>query len=663
VVAGLVSAVPFLWILWGPWQSPSPLRKTVYEDNFYDLQARAMFHGHFWLPKGAIGIEAFIHAGRQYTYFGLFPSILRMPVLAVTSRLDGRLTASSMLLAWVVTAVLLAMLVWRVRVFVRGDALLSRAEALSLGLFQVAVLAGTVLLFLASTPFVFNEDISWSICLTIGSLFALLGLVERPTWSRVLLAGAFILAGNLDRATTGWACALGAVLVAAWLWLGRGGNENRRWWLPVLGAGLVPLVAGFAVNWAKFGVPIGVSNFDQVWTQVNAYRRQFLASNHNSEWGPHFIPSTALAYLRPNGLRLTAAFPFVTLPSAPAHAVGAILFDRRYRTPSATASMPLLTILGMWGLVAAFRRRPPGRANLMRLPMAAGIIAVLPLALWGYIAPRYLGDFVPVLALAGALGLIDIWRRLDGTGKRTRWGACAAIAALVCFEVAANIGMSITPNEEWSPARVERYVQVQRSVGGVTGNALAGYVHRGSALPTWAPADELYVVGNCDGLYISNGEDYSSVPANQLNRTTWMTVALGPGFDHQFQVHVVNPVAGRAVTLVRAADSGVSVQATPWSPGVAITVVLQGPDHAPMTVVLPEALGSSHVVDVVTDAAKHLIVVSVDGVGYLSSSPRAITPIVSGSPSDALPAPSGGITVTDRTASAQKPTLCGQLTR
>ncbi len=84
-------------------------------------------------------------------------------------------------------------------------------------------------------------------------------------------------------------------------------------------AGLIPLVVGCAVNYAKFGVPFGVSNFDQVFTQVNAYRRRFLASNHNAEFGVHFIPSTVLAYLRPDGLRFPSVFPFITLPGRPTH--------------------------------------------------------------------------------------------------------------------------------------------------------------------------------------------------------------------------------------------------------------------------------------------------------------------------------------------------------
>ena len=77
-----VTAVPFIWILWSDWGPPNPLRQSIFQNNFFDLQARAMFHGHLSLPNGALGIEGFVHDGRTYTYFGLFPSIIRMPILA-----------------------------------------------------------------------------------------------------------------------------------------------------------------------------------------------------------------------------------------------------------------------------------------------------------------------------------------------------------------------------------------------------------------------------------------------------------------------------------------------------------------------------------------------------------------------------------------------------
>ena len=92
-----MTTIPYLWVLWGPWESPSPLRNTPFEDNFYDLQARAMFHGHLWVANGSLGIEGFFHAGREYTYFGIFPSIMRMPILPGHPRGRQRLHRSSRL--------------------------------------------------------------------------------------------------------------------------------------------------------------------------------------------------------------------------------------------------------------------------------------------------------------------------------------------------------------------------------------------------------------------------------------------------------------------------------------------------------------------------------------------------------------------------------------
>ena len=126
-------AVPFLWILWSSWGPANLLRPSVYQDNFYDLQARAMFHGHLSLATGSLGIEGFVHDGRTYTYFGLFPSIIRMPILLVTSSLDGKLTPTYMLLAWLLTGLFTSLLLWRVRFLVRGDVVMGWTEATAFG--------------------------------------------------------------------------------------------------------------------------------------------------------------------------------------------------------------------------------------------------------------------------------------------------------------------------------------------------------------------------------------------------------------------------------------------------------------------------------------------------------------------------------------------------
>ena len=541
VVATALSALPLVWIFWNLPQTTGAASGPIHENNYYEMQARAIFHGHLWVANGALGIEAFIHAGRQYTYFGLFPSLLRMPILLVTSSLDGKLTDPFIMLAWLGTGLFASLLVWRVRVLAHGSAGMGWLETVSYGVLMATVLAGTVFMLLAAEPDVFEEDLAWSICLTVGSLFALLGVLERPSWRRVTLAGLLILAANLDRVTTGWACVGAAVLIAVWFGLGRAGREHRRWAVPVVAAGLVPLVVGCAVNFAKFGVVFGVSNFDQVFTQVNAYRRTFLASNHNSEAGIHFIPSTMLAYLRPDGLRFTSVFPFITLPAGPPTALGGVLFDRRYRTASLTASMPLLFLLSCWGVVTAYRPRPVGRVALTRIPLLAAAIAGAALFVWGYIAPRYLADFVPFLVLASAVAMADIWRRLDGGRRPVRLMSAVVIAVVGVFTISANVGMALTPNEEWDTAEVLHYVAVQKAISDVTGHPLDAHVQRGSALPPWGPADQLFIVGRCDGLYISNGESFVTVPDEQYHRNTWMVVERGHRFQHTYRISIHRP--------------------------------------------------------------------------------------------------------------------------
>ena len=168
-------AIPFLWALWDLWSSTLYPLRGVGNDAFFDLQARAMFHGRLSLPPGVLGIEGFVHDGRQYTYFGIFPSILRMPVLLLTSRFDGDLTAPSLVLAWMMTALFSSLMLWRLRIVTRGRAVMGRAEAASFGVLVAAIMGGSVIVYLAASPFVFSEDFAWSIPLTVGSLFCLAG--------------------------------------------------------------------------------------------------------------------------------------------------------------------------------------------------------------------------------------------------------------------------------------------------------------------------------------------------------------------------------------------------------------------------------------------------------------------------------------------------------
>ena len=341
-VTGTALTLPFtLWLLWDLWSGKVNVIRGVSFDYFYDRQARAMFHGHLWVPNGQLSIEAFVHDGHQFTYFGLFPSLIRMPILLFTSRLDGDLTAPSLLLAWFATAVFTALLLWRLRVLIRGTALVGRAEAASYGALMAGVMGGSVVIYLAATPFVYNEDFAWSIPLVVGTFFVLLGIQERPSWGQMAAAAVLVVCANLDRTPGGYAATIGCGLVAAWFALGKGGTAARRWAIPLVAIGLVGFLINAAVNYAKFGILVGLPLQDQVWTHLNVYRRYFLAANGGKPENLDHIPAQLWAYFQPFGVRFSTLFPFITPPGSPASGLGAVM-ELTYPTASMTTTAPLL---------------------------------------------------------------------------------------------------------------------------------------------------------------------------------------------------------------------------------------------------------------------------------------------------------------------------------
>jgi len=629
--------IPYLWVLWDLWTGfYTPFRKLA-TDNFYDLQGHAMLGGHLWVPKGSLGIEAFVHGGRDYTYFGLFPSLIRLPILAVTHSMDGRLTAPSMLLAWIVTGLFASLLLWRVRVLVRGDAAIGWAEAVASGMLVAALTGGSVLVYLASAPRVSHEDLAWSAALTIGTVFALLGVLERPSWSRVGASGVLVLATSLDRAPTGYACCIAAALVAGWFALPRNRASSGRWIVPMGLIAVVPMAVVGVINWLKVGVPFGLSESDQVWTHINVHRQKYLAASGGSGFGLRFLPTTLTAYLQPGGVHFQSAFPWITLPTSPAHAVGNVILDDTYPTDSLTASMPLIVLLGVWGTITAFRPHPIGRLALTRVLLVAMVAATSGVLLFGYVANRYLADFLPRLALAGSIGLVDVWRRLDGRSRRVRRGALAAILVLGAFGIWANFGAAITPSALWTTAQSRNFLTTQLQFSpGATGSM----VRTGDRLPYFAPAGTIFAISGCSGVYVSTGYSYAVVPQQQLMHETWNPVVQGPGIDHQ--LHVVFPrtvqPGDSAVTLLTWGGTRVQVV----SAGInRVRTVVEDPGGPagvwpPLSTAPAQIVpGRTYNMEIVTDPNLHSILVGGLGGGvvhYLAGPGPAVVHSTTGDP-------------------------------
>ena len=98
----------------------------------------------------------------------------------------------------------------------------------------------------------------WSIAFTLATMFALLGVLERPSWLRLILPAAMALGVNLNNLPMAYACVAAGLLAAGWFAIGNAGNELRRSCLPVATAVVVPFLVGCAINWMKFGILVGI---------------------------------------------------------------------------------------------------------------------------------------------------------------------------------------------------------------------------------------------------------------------------------------------------------------------------------------------------------------------------------------------------------------------
>lgn len=496
-----------------------------FASNFFDLQARAFLAGRLWVPDGSLGIEGFLVRGHTYMYFPPFPALARLPIFLVTDRYDGRLTVVMMAVAFVLYAVLVTKLLWLVRSCLTS-APVSARDAVAGALFLTLATGGTVLTFDASLPWVYHEVYLWAVALVVGSLYFLLRTALEPTRANTWWLGAFTLATALTRTTGGFAVAAVVLVVGAWIAFGRTSPGDRRQGLFVVLAGVVPLAASISYNWVKFRHPYLFPLQDQVWTGVNAHRREALAANGGTITGPQFLPTTVSAYFDPFGIRFTPWFPWISLPAHPPAAVGGVVVDQSYRTGSVIAFNPLLVGLTVAALVAVVRRRRSAVGKTLGAVLVAAAGVGGGVLMYGYLTMRYTSEFVPVLVVGGAIGLWALLPRLIPR-RRSAVLTMAVLSLLVTWSVLAHLATGYTASV--TSARGERlrdYVSEQLANAGDNPAGLPP-VLAVTDQPSGGSTDSLGIEGDCEALYLNTGDTYDPWILVE-RRPVAITVDAGP---------------------------------------------------------------------------------------------------------------------------------------
>jgi hypothetical protein len=213
---------------------------------------------------------------------------------------------------------------------------------------------------------------------------------------------------------------------------------------------------------------------------------------------------------------------------------GGAVYDITYRTPSLPAATPLLFGLGVLGFVlglVAMRHRPATR--WLFVVAAVGLPAAATLLIWGFLAPRYLADFVVTLLPLSLLGLAGLVRYVDDRSDTARrWFVAVAVAA-AGWSVAANIAMALSSSYLTGPdGGVDELVALQGRDGYWTSDdtvrhdGVEGFSFERDDPP---PVGRIAVLGDCAGAWYSTGEPVDP----------WLTLGYGPNdFRAVFAVQV-----------------------------------------------------------------------------------------------------------------------------
>ncbi len=454
VVAG--SAIAFYGMTThGTW---NPLyERPEFSGRFYLAQARAIVNGHLWVNRSQLPGECFVHAGRCYGYFGLTPSLIRLPFLLLLDAANKALTpvfvTAALTLATGSAVGILRRLLATVKTRTSTDLVVA---VLAVGLGPASVLG------ILTRPAVYEEAIAWAVAFMALGGYCFLRWWEEPRrlWI-VLLVVSLVLSANSRPTGLPFAAVVG-VGVAWRLWRVRG-TEAVSWSRVTLTAALVvalPIVTAVGVFLVKFGQvnpsyllhqQVGGPYPSPWWVTIRRI-------DHDQFQSLRFVPTTLLAYGRPDTVTFTSSFPWVAYRfpgsvAGTAHIAyvaglrpGSLYVDS---TSSITAAMPLAFLAVLAALVVGIRERfrRGARTAVAWWSSWRTVLVVAAVASWALVLTsvgvlnRYLGDAYPMLALGEVLALAYLVPKAERWGRLLRIGVMLVAVAGIGWQLLVNLGL------------------------------------------------------------------------------------------------------------------------------------------------------------------------------------------------------------------------------
>ena len=191
----------------------NPLYQQVqagFAGDFFLAQANSLVHGHLSVQPAQIPGECWFYRGQCYGYYGLTPSLLRVPLLPLLNHGGNFLTAVYLTLALTFAAVSALAIALHVL------APLPRTPVTNC-LFAVVALSLTPasVLMASARPAVYEEAIAWSLGFGVFAIYCFLRWWDARRWRwGVLVVLSLLLSTNARPTTMPLAVMLGVGMLA-----------------------------------------------------------------------------------------------------------------------------------------------------------------------------------------------------------------------------------------------------------------------------------------------------------------------------------------------------------------------------------------------------------------------------------------------------------------
>lgn len=448
----LILSRHFVWIAsiafsvyvyaWSTQWTFNPDLPILYGGRFFTEQANSMLGGRLWVPETALPIECFFIDEKCMGYYGIFPSLLRLPFVVVFGSSIPEF--NSIFISMAAGLSLWACLDLCSRLLHKTSVLSSATKALAMTMSFIALGPASSLLLIFD-PYVYQEAIMWSVAgLLIAANFYWRWVHERRAW---LLLGLILAsaASAGSRPTTAFVGLIFMFGVAINLYKSRALYKRNLFILVAMST--LPLLMSFGVLTLKMGTPR--QDFSKYESKAAL---QMVSDKNNGSLGysARYIPTSFFTYFRPDALRVTTEWPWIrfrfgpetekTLNSETPTGLERITYlppiekDSMLleRITSISNIMPLALIATLLSLFSLLRRR---QWNDL-LVLAAASTSVVVLFVQFSIASRYLADFYPLLALGTVLS-VTLMPQFEKLRSRTKRYLGAAMIFSLLFSILA----------------------------------------------------------------------------------------------------------------------------------------------------------------------------------------------------------------------------------